>query len=762
MKRTTIHKAVLTLVLLLTGAGPTCAQSFLRGDVNGDGVVDVADVTALTHYLYTGEFNKVMRSLSLASVEKTYGDADFTVTATALLGSDDGVLSYEIDDESVATIDENTGQVTILKAGTATITATISEGTNYASATTTATLTVSPKALTVTAKAQTVTYGTDIEQGLAQVTAEGLVSGDELTAVTLAQSTTSATTEGTITPSDAATTNGAANYDITYTAGLLTINPKEVTVASGITAVDKVYDGTTTATLDCSGAVFSGLLDGDELTVTATGTFADATKGTGKTVTISGLTLGGASAGNYTLAASGHQTTATASITAGAATITAAETQTTTYNGSAQPLTASVSGGSYTVVYYTDAAHTTGQTTTAPTNAGTYYAIVSQTDANYTSEPVYVTYTINKAAASISYATTSVTKTYGNAAFTNTLTKSGDGTVTYASSNTGVATVNASTGSVTIVKAGTVTITATVADGANYTYATKTATYTLTVNKAAASISYGTLSVTKSYGAAAFTNTLTNSGDGSVSYKSNNTSVATVNASGLVTIAGIGTAAITATVADGTNYTYAEKTATYTLTVTGITATTSDIGKVIGADGKIYATVSAATAAGTTASGMIAYVGNQNNAAGTDAYSSSYNHGLAIALTDVSNTSGAEGSAYLEWPDAVTAASRYTRARPSASSGWMLPSLYQWQRMFIGCGNGASFVSNWTEDGGSFSYGNFRTKLTGCGGTNVQSDYYWSSTEYGSDGAWLYPFGDSNFYWFDKDNVNYVRAVFAF
>lgn len=91
--------------------------------------------------------------------------------------------------------------------------------------------------------------------------------------------------------------------------------------------------------------------------------------------------------------------------------------------------------------------------------------------------------TPQKTAGSISYATTTVEKTTYDEAFTNELTKTGDGTVTYASSKTDVATVNASTGEVTIVGAGTATITATVADSDTYSYATKTASYTLTVTQ---------------------------------------------------------------------------------------------------------------------------------------------------------------------------------------------------------------------------------------------------------------------------------------
>ena len=91
------------------------------------------------------------------------------------------------------------------------------------------------------------------------------------------------------------------------------------------------------------------------------------------------------------------------------------------------------------------------------------------------------TFTIDKAAATIGYDTQEVVKTLLDAAFTNQLTNTGDGTVSYESSNAEIAAVNASSGEVTIKDVGEVTITATVTDGANYTYADKTATYMLRV-----------------------------------------------------------------------------------------------------------------------------------------------------------------------------------------------------------------------------------------------------------------------------------------
>ena len=99
-------------------------------------------------------------------------------------------------------------------------------------------------------------------------------------------------------------------------------------------------------------------------------------------------------------------------------------------------------------------------------------------------------------------------------------------------------------------------------------YAKWTAT-AVTPQKTAGSISYTTTSVEKTTADEAFTNTLNNTGDGTVTYASSKTAVAEVNATtGLVTIKGAGETTITATVADSDNYTYATKTASYTLTVT--------------------------------------------------------------------------------------------------------------------------------------------------------------------------------------------------
>ncbi|MPS92492.1 YDG domain-containing protein [Comamonas sp.] len=106
--------------------------------------------------------------------------------------------------------------------------------------------------------------------------------------------------------------SAGGNYALAPVSGL-TGNITKATIASvgGITAVNRTYDGTLTAGLNTAGASFSGMVAGDSLSVaTASGSFSDKNAATGKTVSVSGISLGGADAGNYTLASSTATTTA--------------------------------------------------------------------------------------------------------------------------------------------------------------------------------------------------------------------------------------------------------------------------------------------------------------------------------------------------------------------------------------------------------------------------------------------------------------------
>ncbi|MGF0007142.1 S-layer homology domain-containing protein [Eubacteriales bacterium SGI.150] len=156
-----------------------------------------------------------------------------------------------------------------------------------------------------------------------------------------------------------------------------TISRKPVTV-SGITASDKDYDGKATATLVYTNAVFTGKLESDTLSVTATGTFEDENVDTGKTVNITDLTLGGASKDNYTLAAEGQQSTTTASISPRPVTVTI-QPKSSAYGAAIAELTATDNGivDGDTDVY----ALATSATSSSP--VGTYDITGEGKSANY-------------------------------------------------------------------------------------------------------------------------------------------------------------------------------------------------------------------------------------------------------------------------------------------------------------------------------------------------------------------------------------------
>ena len=123
------------------------------------------------------------------------------------------------------------------------------------------------------------------------------------------------------------------NYASTTTAPVaFTVSPRPVTV-SGIAAENKTYNGNTDASLVYTGVRFVGLVEGDTLSVTASGVFADKNAGENKTVELTDLTLGGTSVDNYVLAENGQQSTATATINKKVISITDATVAEKVYDG---------------------------------------------------------------------------------------------------------------------------------------------------------------------------------------------------------------------------------------------------------------------------------------------------------------------------------------------------------------------------------------------------------------------------------------------
>jgi hypothetical protein len=152
---------------------------------------------------------------------------------------------------------------------------------------------------TVTANSKTTTYN-GLEQSVTGFTATGLVNGED-TSVLSSVSTTGGT--GTNAGQYVHTASGSdENYELNFVNGTLQIDRAKINQVSGITANSRDYDGTTEAELNTGNASFDGIIADDVLEVaTAVGEFTDPNVGIGKTINISGITLGGDDAANYEL-----------------------------------------------------------------------------------------------------------------------------------------------------------------------------------------------------------------------------------------------------------------------------------------------------------------------------------------------------------------------------------------------------------------------------------------------------------------------------
>jgi hypothetical protein len=126
----------------------------------------------------------------------------------------------------------------------------------------------------------------------------------------------------------------AGNYTLAGASGSVNITVSALALtATNLLALDKVYDGTTNATLDATNAGLAGVLNGDDVTLVtsnAVAYFADKNVDTNKPVTVTGLALGGAAAANYTLV---DPTNVAADITAAGLTVSGVTAAAKVYDG---------------------------------------------------------------------------------------------------------------------------------------------------------------------------------------------------------------------------------------------------------------------------------------------------------------------------------------------------------------------------------------------------------------------------------------------
>ena len=370
-----------------------------------------------------------------------------------------------------------------------------------------------------------------------------------------------------------------------------TIKPREV-VISGIVANEKVYDGTANAELDYRKAVFTGLVKGDTLTVSAEGTFADSNAAKGKTVTITNLVLGGVSADNYVLAANGQQTSTTADINPKEITVTITPNG-GIYEGTITPATAKLNGlvgkdDPAIILTYTGTANDgTPADGKVPSKAGTYTVTASINDSNYSlkEEGRSAKFIVEKAYPQLSISAVT-DKNYGEEAFKLGVSNKGDGSKSYASSNDKVVKVDEN-GTVTIVGAGKATLTVSLAECANYTKDQKEVT--VTVKKINHSLVVTKLTYEVTYGDPVF-KIAANAEDteSGIHFTSDNENVTTVSADGTVTIKNAGTAKITVSMDESQNFLAVSKEVTVTVAPKEITVTPDNASKVYGESDKEF------------------------------------------------------------------------------------------------------------------------------------------------------------------------------
>ncbi|NDD82596.1 MAG: filamentous hemagglutinin, partial [Verrucomicrobia bacterium] len=169
---------------------------------------------------------------------------------------------------------------------------------------------ITPKSLTLTGLAATnKVYDGSTHVALTGGTLSGVIGSDDVQLSGTAAGSVANANVGTnkaVSFSGLSLSGGeAANYTLSSAAGIsIAITPKPLTVVSGLTATNKVYNGTRQATISgtpvLGGVVGSDVVDVDPASV-PTALFADANAGTNKVVAVTGYTLTGSEAGNYTL-----------------------------------------------------------------------------------------------------------------------------------------------------------------------------------------------------------------------------------------------------------------------------------------------------------------------------------------------------------------------------------------------------------------------------------------------------------------------------
>jgi uncharacterized protein YjbI with pentapeptide repeats len=521
---------------------------------------------------------------ALSAPAKNFGDASFNLTAPT--NNSGGAFTYTSSAPAVATVTSTGGTVTIVGAGTTTITATQDASGNYTTGSVTASLVVSPIAPTIGALSVPAKNFGDASFNLTAPTSD---SSGAFTYTSSVPGVATVTSGGTVTivgaGSTTITATQAASADGNYTGG------------SSVTAslvVSASLSNFTVPTGKVYGDISFNLTDPTTIDNTVGFTF---TSGNSAVATISGRTVTIVGAGSSVITASQAATENRAQMDISATLVVARQTPvitlaaiTKTY-GSAQfrltptsTNTDDVSGAALSFTSSNTSVASIVDTSFVSINGvgeATITIAIAET-ANFTDGSGSVVVTVNKGIPVLSTFSVNANKTYGSAPFAvlTAPTSASAGAITYSSSDTGIATIDNS-GVITLIAAGYVNFTATQAATTLYNSATKTSN-TMTVHRQAIALTRDSPSleiVNKTYGDEYFIVSATNAASGgALTYESDTPSVAgVINAStGVISVVSVGTATITATRAQTAQYTsdpvsWTIQVARATTTLTGLT-----------------------------------------------------------------------------------------------------------------------------------------------------------------------------------------------
>ena len=224
-------------------------------------------------------------------------------------------------------------------------------------------------------------------------------------------------------------------------------------------------------------------------------------------------------------------------------------------------------------------------------------------------------------------------------------------------------------------------------------------------------------------------------------------------------------------------------------------ATPKEIGKFLVSDRKIYSSTAFDKTSGLKLCGVVAYVGN-------DTGEENYRHGLVIAMKNfngngypwnnssssydnpnhynilsealdakesgysLSRLNSRNGDSY-KWAafyhsywNNTGSDDRVTTTAPSNTSGWFMPSIFQWNQIVNGLTGTTARLT--TMENANLSMLEANKTLEALGAQPLQNGAYWSSTEHSVENAWLYWANSGKARDSKKSWSYYIRSVLAF